>query len=94
MKATAARSQGKERSLAGAKKLKQQAQKRQGGSPEGSGGVDNIQSTVAKAGLPVCAPLWLLLVAVASWVAGPCAVPISLNHQSAGELPICIYTYM
>ena len=52
-----------------------------GGAPEGSGGVDNVQGTMAKAGLPVCAPLWLLLVAVACWVAAPCTVPISLHHH-------------
>ena len=65
----------------------QQAQKRHGCTPEGSGRVDNVQGAMAKAGLSVCAPLWLLLVAVASWVAAPCAVAISLHHRSAGLLP-------
>ena len=49
---------------------------------------------MAKTGLSVCTPLWLFLVAVASWVAGPCAVAISLNHQSASELSICMCVYI
>lgn len=63
--------------------------KRQGGAPEGSGRVDNVQGAMAKAGLSVSAPLWLLFVAVACWVACPCAVPISLHHHTASLSQTC-----
>lgn len=67
----------------------QGAGKRQGGGPEGSGGVDNVQGAVAEAGLPVSAPLWLLFVAVACRVACSCAVPISLHHHTGSLSQTC-----
>ena len=53
----------------------------QRGVPQGTGGVDDVQGAVDKAGLPVQAPAGLLLVAVAWRVARACAVAVALQGQ-------------
>ena len=53
--------------------------------PEGSGGVDDVQGAMAKAGLSVCTPCRLLLVAVASWITTTCTVAISLHNHGPGH---------
>ena len=63
----------------------------EGGSPEGSGGVDDVQGGVSKTGLSVGTPGWLLSIAVAVGVAGARAVAITLHtNQHSCQTPLLL----